>query len=319
MKKLLIAILLIANVACTKKEEKQKMWIYTSLYKDTIADIQPKLTAQFPDVDFQFYQAGSEEVAAKVQTEALAGGIQADILISSDRFWYEEMASKSNLMTYRPSNADKVDDFFKHPDGYYTTLSYPVMVIAYNTDSVKEADAPKTFKELTDAKWKDKVSVGSPLASGTSFTTVAFLVKKYGWEYFTQLKKNNLIAEGGNSGVIRRLQSKERPVGIVLMENVLRLTATDPRIKFVIPEDGAVVQSNVLAIVNKKSDESAKKAETTKKLLIGCLAKKVKKPWLDLLCIHRLKALSHLLVHLNSNRSRQLLSLGRVNLSVKRC
>ncbi len=217
MKNLLLALVVVtAFSSCTKKDEKQKLWIYTSLYKDTIADIQPKLTAQFPDVEFQFYQAGSEEVAAKVQTEALAGGIQADILISSDRFWYEEMAAKSNLVTYRPSNTDKVDDFFKHPDGFYTTLSYPVMVIAYNTDSVSVADAPKTFKELADSKWKDKVSVGSPLASGTSFTTVAFLVKKYGWEYFTQLKKNNLIAEGGNSGVIRRLQSKERPVGIVL-------------------------------------------------------------------------------------------------------
>ena len=249
----------LAVVGCTKKEEKAKIWIYTSLYKDTIADIQPKIAAEFPNVDVQFYQAGSEEVAAKVQAEALAGKIQADILISSDRFWYEDLASKGSLVSYKPSQTEKVDVFYKHPDGFYNTLSFPVMVIAYNSEVVKDADAPKSFKELADAKWKDKVSAGSPLASGTNFTTVAFLVKKYGWDYFTSLRKNNFIAEGGNSGVVRRLQSKERPIGIVLLENILRLTKTDPRIKYVIPTDGAVIQSNVLALVKKDSDAAATK------------------------------------------------------------
>ncbi|MGE0633237.1 MAG: extracellular solute-binding protein [Pseudobdellovibrionaceae bacterium] len=254
MKKLILITLLalVVFTGCTKKNDKTQIWIYTSLYKDTISDIQPKIAAAFPNVDLQFYQAGSEEVAAKVQAEALAGKIQADIMISSDRFWYEDLAAKGSLASYKPQNSDKVADVYKNPQGFYTTVSFPVMVIAYNSESVKEADVPKTFKELTDAKWKDKVSIGSPLASGTSFTTVAFLVKKYGWEYFSSLRKNNLIAEGGNSGVVRRLQSKERPIGIVLLENVLRLTSSDPRIKFVIPSDGAVIQSNVLALVKKE-------------------------------------------------------------------
>ncbi len=254
MKNLILLIsLVLLSAGCTKKDEKTKVWIYTSLYKDTVADIEPKIEAEFPAIDVQFYQAGSEEVAAKVQAEALAGKIQADILISSDRFWYEDLAAKGNLISYKPAQSEKVADFFKHPDGFYSTVSFPVMVIAYNSEAVKEADAPKTFKELADPKWKDKVSAGSPLASGTNFTTVAFLVKKYGWDYFSSLRKNNLIAEGGNSGVVRRLQSKERPVGIVLMENVLRLAVADPRIKFVIPEDGAVIQSNVVALIKKES------------------------------------------------------------------
>ena len=258
---MLLAVMALLPFSCTKKDEKTKVWIYTSLYKDTIADIQPKLTAAFPDVDVQFYQAGSEEVAAKVQAENLAGKIQADILISSDRFWYEDMASQAKLTAYKPANSEKVEEFFKHPDAFYSALSFPVMVIAYNTEAVAEKEAPKSFKELADAKWKDKVSTGSPLASGTNFTTVAFLAKKYGWDYFTGLRKNNVISEGGNSGVVRRLQSKERPVGVVLLENILRLTETDKRIKWIIPSDGAVIQTNVLAIVKKEGDQ-----EKTKKI-----------------------------------------------------
>jgi iron(III) transport system substrate-binding protein len=246
-------------ISCAKKESKETVWIYTSLYKDTVSEIKEKMEKDFPQIEVQFYQAGSEEVAAKVQAESLSGKIQADILISSDRFWYEDMASNGKLLSYKPMNSEKVPEAFKNPAAFYSTLSYPVMVIAYNSEVVKESEAPKSFKELTDPKWKDKISSGSPLASGTSFTTVAFLADKYGWEFFNSLRKNNMIAEGGNSGVIRRLQSKERPVGVVLLENVLRLTKTDPRIKFLIPSDGAVLQSNVLAIVKKEGEQSSAK------------------------------------------------------------
>jgi len=254
---LLLSVVVITS--CTKKSADQTVWIYTSLYKDTVTDIQPQLEKEFPGVKFNFYQAGSEDVAAKVQAEDMAGKIQADVLVFSDRFWFEGMAAQGKLLNYKPTHSDKVADTFKQADGAFTTVSYPIMVLAYNSEVIPEKDAPKSFKELTQAKWKGKVSTGSPLASGTAFTTVAFLTKSYGWDYFKDLRKNDLIAEGGNSGVVRRLQSKERPVGIVLLENVLRLTTTDPRIKQNLPDDGAIVQSNVLAIVKKDGEQTLAK------------------------------------------------------------
>lgn len=256
MKKIIFSSVLsvLLSLSCTKKTSEPSIWIYTSLYKDTVTEIQPQLEKEFPGVKFKFYQAGSEDVAAKVQAEDMAGKIQADVLIFSDRFWFEGMTAQGKLLNYKPANFEKVGDTFKNADGAFTTVSFPIMVLAYNSDVISEKEAPKSFKELTQPKWKGKVSTGSPLASGTAFTTVAFLSKSYGWDYFKDLRKNDLIAEGGNSGVIRRLQSKERPVGIVLLENILRLSASDSRIKTTVPEDGAIVQSNVLGIIKKEGD-----------------------------------------------------------------
>lgn len=243
--------LLIFNLGCTKKESKKELWIYTSLYKDTIGDLQPKLEAQFPEVKFNFFQAGSEEITAKVNAEMLAGGTKADVLIFSDRFWFEDMAQQGKLHNYKPKSSEQVPDSLKHPDGAYATVSIPVMVLIYNSDSLTEDKAPKTFKEMAEPKWKGKFSTGSPLASGTNFTTVAFLQKAYGWDYFQGLRKNDTISEGGNSSVIRRVQTKERPVGWVLLENVLRYQDKDLKMKVVYPDDGVVIQSNVMAIVKK--------------------------------------------------------------------
>lgn len=258
MRHLILTALLTLSVS-SQAFAKTEFWIYTSLYKDTIAEIQPQLEKKFPDVKFNFYQAGSEEVAAKVIAEDMAGGTKADILISSDRFWYEDLAKQGKLLSFKPAGAEKIAKDLKNPDGFYSTLSIPVMVLAYNNEVVPEQTAPKTFKELTDTKWKGKFSTGSALASGTNFTTVAFLQKHYGWDYFKSLKQNETISEGGNGAVIRRLQTKERPVGWVLLENVLRFQNTDKRIKFVLPEDGAIIQNNVIAITKKSASQDLAK------------------------------------------------------------
>ncbi len=254
-----IALLLCVLPGCTKKPMKPELWIYTSLYKDTVSDVQPRLAALFPDHTVQFFQAGSEEVAAKVSAEELAGGTKADLVVFSDRFWFEEMAQAGRFHKYLPKGVDQVTEVMKNKDGFYSAVSIPVMVMIYNSDAVKPEDAPKTFKEMTEPKWKNKFCTGSPLSSGTNFTTVAFLQKAYGWDYFKKLHANGVISEGGNSSVIRRVQTKERPVGWVLLENVLRLKA-DSKIKVIYPDDGVVLQSNSLAIIKKAvSREAAEK------------------------------------------------------------
>lgn len=244
-------------IGCTKTKSQQDLWIYTSLYKDTIADMQPRLEKQFPEIHFHFYQAGSEDIAAKVNAEVLSGGTQADVLIFSDRFWFEEMAQKGSFHSYKPQNFEKVPDSLKNSSGLYSTVSIPVMVMIYNSLAIPEKSAPKTFKEMMEPQWKGKFTTGSPLASGTNFTTMAFLQKAYGWDYFKGLRKNETVSEGGNSAVIRRVQTKERPIGWVLLENALRLVDKDPNLKILYPEDGVILQSNVLAILKKPASREA--------------------------------------------------------------
>jgi iron(III) transport system substrate-binding protein len=249
---LMATTLLLFSSCQTEDKSKSERWIYTSMYKDTIQDLKPRLKKAFPGIKFQWYQAGSEDIASKVQSEILAGALQADVLISSDRFWYEEMANNGNLHAYKSPDTKDIAEQLKHGEGFYTTVSIPVMVMAYNSEAVSAAEAPKSFKEMMDPKWSEKFTTGSPLSSGTNFTTMAMLHHHYGWEYIKALKANKTISEGGNSAVIRRLQSKERPVGWVLLENLLRFQDKDDRLQTIFPSDGAVTHANVMAITNKK-------------------------------------------------------------------
>lgn len=244
-------LLLFIFSACQRDNDKKEIWIYTSLYKDTIADMSPKLEKAFPHLKINWYQAGSEEIAAKVNTELIAGAPNADILISSERFWYQELSDSGKLVSWKPSRFKDFRPEYQYPLGTFHIVSVPVMVLVYNADVFSEADAPESFKDLTLPEYKGLATGGSPLASGTAFTTVLALQHMYGWEYFHKLKENGFIFDGGNSAVIKRIQTKERPVGFVLLENVLRFQLDDKRLKIVYPDDGVVTQFNTMGIPKK--------------------------------------------------------------------
>ena len=125
------------------------------------------------------------------------------------------------------------------------------MVIGYNSKHfTNEADLPKSWKDLAGPRFKRMVSMPNPLESGSSFTAVALLQEKYGWNYFEQLRKNEIIAAGGNSSVITRMETKERPVGIVLLENILKAWDKGSPVRPVYPADGTLPIVSPIAIMS---------------------------------------------------------------------
>jgi iron(III) transport system substrate-binding protein len=244
-------LLLLMASACHNTSDRKEIWIYTSLYKDTIADMSPKLEQAFPHLKINWYQAGSEEIAAKVNTELIAGAPKADILISSERFWYQELSDSGKLVSWSPAQYENFRPEYQYPAKTFHIASVPIMVLVYNSDVFKESEAPKSFHDLILPKFKGLGTGGSPLASGTAFTTVLALHHKYGWEFFHALKANGFLFDGGNSAVIKRIQTKERPLGFVLLENALRFQHDDPRLKIVYPDDGVVTQFNTMGIPKK--------------------------------------------------------------------
>jgi len=223
--------------------------------------MKPVLAEEFPDIEIKWFQKGSEEVAAKVNAEIAAGGIRADLIMTSDPFWYAELKDGAHLLNYESPGAATVPEDLKDPDGAFATVRVPVMVMTVNSKNVPESERPKTFKELTDPKWKGRIAMGNPLQSGSTFTTVAALAEKYGWEYFEGLKSNEIVSAGGNSSVLNRVATGEKDVGIILLENLLKARAEDANypISIIYPDDGAILVPSPIAIgANAKFPDAAK-------------------------------------------------------------
>jgi iron(III) transport system substrate-binding protein len=220
--------------------------------------MRPALERALPEVDVRWYQSGSENVAGRINTELAAGRTQADLILTSDPFWYLELKKAGKLRAYASPAAREVPPEYADPDHFFTTVRLCVMVIGYNPEA--QIPAPTGWKSLDDPRFKGLLSMGSPDESGTMFTATAMLERALGWEWFGGLRRLELIAAGGNGSVINRIETRERPVGIVLLENILKARKKNSPVRPVYPSDGAIpVPSPIALTADSRNPELARK------------------------------------------------------------
>jgi len=261
MRRLLLGFCALALAACGDTGANE-VWIYTSIYPRVIEKLEPALQTAFPDVTFRWYQKGSEQVAARINAEIASGDVLCDLLMTSDPFYYAQLKDRGLLLPHASPGAADLPEGLRDPENAFTTVRVPLMVIVVNHDRVPIIDHPASFKALVDPKYKGKVSMGDPLKSGTNFTTVAVLSKLYGWEYFEALHGNGVVSQGGNSAVLHRIETGERPIGVILLENVLPRIAKGAPLTIVYPTDGAIPIPSPVAIMKSTSDpELAKRVQ----------------------------------------------------------
>ena len=206
-----------ALVDAAKKEGKL-IW-YTSLAIPSSTAFAHFFMKKYPGVEVEIHRTGSQRVLQRVMQEATAGIKNVDVIHTSDAGHFVLLKEKGLIMKYVPKSAEPFPAGFKDRDGFYFGLRATLSVPAYNPKVVAEKDAPKSWKDLLDTKWRGKLVTAHPGYSGIIMTHVLALVKQYGWEYFQELAKNKLhITQSANdpAGVVasgERARSARSPLG----------------------------------------------------------------------------------------------------------
>src|SRR4029079_3943803 len=71
------------------------------------------------------------------------------------------------LAPYRPQWAAAVPPGSRDPHDLYLASYRTAPVLAYNTAAVRREEAPGDWDDLLDPRWKGKILIRDPLASGT--------------------------------------------------------------------------------------------------------------------------------------------------------
>ena len=201
-----------ARVEAAKKEGKV-VW-YTSLALPSAEKVAKLFEAAYPGIKVEVHRTGSQRILQRVMQELQANIKNVDVVHTSDAGHYVLLKEKKLLARHTPAGVERFPPGFKDRDGYYYGLRATVNVIAYNTQKVAAAEAPKTWKDLLDPKWKGRMVTAHPGYSGVIATHVLALVHLHGWEYFQALAKNQLMlvqSAVDPSGVVA---SGERPVAV---------------------------------------------------------------------------------------------------------
>jgi len=226
------------------KKEGEVTW-YTAHSNDTTAQALGRdFEAAFPGIKANVVRTTAQVAYQRLTQEQRANAMQVDVFSSTDIGHYVVLKEKNLLEKYQPDNASKLIDVYKNydPDGFFTVTSAGLIGIAYNTEKLKQADAPKNWPDLLDPKWKDKIALGHPGFSGYVGTWVVTLKKLYGWDFFEKLAKNNPQIGRSINDTVTMLNAGERLVaGSGPNGTAMESAAKGNPLAMIYPVDGTVL------------------------------------------------------------------------------
>ncbi len=170
-------------------------------------------------------------------------------------------AFQHNFQAYDSAEAKGLDKRFLGPNNLWAGTNAHVMVIMVNDKQLKGEDAPKSWQDLFDPKWKDKVIIGDPATSGSAYDQVYGIYKIYGQEGLNKLAANAVISKSSGQ-VYKSVANGEYPIGVTMEYAAYAYVAGGQKeIKLVYPTEGVFVAPEAVAIIKnpKNGAENAQK------------------------------------------------------------
>lgn len=225
-----------ALVSAAKKEG--KVVFYSSEDRKALEPANKAFTAKY-GIPVELNRQATGRSLRLAQSEFETNTVKADVLDITNPLVFFEWKEKGYLKPWKAVHADEqVSELFRDKDGVIWARRLLVMCIGYNKKQVSDKEAPKSWKDVLNPKWKDKITM-SGTASGPSFGWIVYIVNKYGWEYFNSLHKNNPIVAPSGDEAFALLATGERPI---LLGNpcfdMLEAAAQGSPIGNVYPDDG---------------------------------------------------------------------------------
>jgi iron(III) transport system substrate-binding protein len=194
------------------KKEGKVVW-YTSVDLPLAEKIAKVFEEKFPGIQVRVERTGAERVFQRIAQEYASNIHAVDLANSSDAAHFIVWKNKGMLESFVPEDVAKFyPAAHKDPDGAFASFRVWLCIIAYNTNLVKKEDAPKSFADLLDPKWKGKLVKAHPSYSGTIMTATYQMQRDLGWGYFEKLAKQSVMQVQSSADPPKRLALGERAV-----------------------------------------------------------------------------------------------------------
>ena len=213
----------------------------------------------FPGVKVNVVRSTAQVAYQRLSQDIQANAANCDVFATTDMGQYVSLKERGLLMPYKMRSIDAIDARFHNvdPDDAYQIVNATTVGLAYNTNKVKPEQAPKSWKDFIDPKWKGQSAVGHPGFSGFVGTWVVQMNKLYGWDYFEQLAALKPHVGRSIIDTVTVLVSGERSIGASPSALVLRNASQGNPIAVSYPEEGSVLMISGSAIMKNSRHPNA--------------------------------------------------------------
>ena len=168
-------------------------------------------TKQF-GIKVSIFRTGATGMSQKLQTEIPAGRWGFDIVMN--RGTNIELYKKRNWLQKLnyPERKQFIEGFID-ADDYWGTYYMQFWVISYNTSLVKPNEAPKTYEEVLNAKWKGMTTFDEQDVD-LYVTLLKIMGPEKGREWFKKVVANGLRPRQGHTMEVQMVSAGEFALGL---------------------------------------------------------------------------------------------------------
>jgi iron(III) transport system substrate-binding protein len=171
-------LLLLIGFMCAGcvRDSRVPIVVYSPHGKEMLAEFEKQYEVLHPEHDVQWLDMGSQDAYDRIRTER--GNPQADVWWGAPMTAFVQAEQESLLARYVPSWDSVVTDEFKSQQGYWYGTFVTPEVIMYNSRLLAAQEAPRDWDDLLDPKWKGRIIIRYPVASGTMRIIFCALIQR---------------------------------------------------------------------------------------------------------------------------------------------
>ncbi|MCC7483701.1 MAG: extracellular solute-binding protein [Burkholderiales bacterium] len=222
------------------------------LYTSNEATLNKLVAAEFQKatgVEVNVISAGSGVIIKRVQTEK--DRPQGDVIWGVSRSLLQTNAEY--FEPYASQHKGAIPAEFRDPQDRWIGTNLHLLVVLQNTRQIPEAQGPKSWDDLTQPKWKDRIAFTDPANSGSAYSNVTLLIDMWGggsagWSKVERLFANAKVLNR-SSLVFQGVGNGEYGLGISLEYAGYLWASNGAPVKVVYPADGTIPQMEGVAII----------------------------------------------------------------------
>jgi iron(III) transport system substrate-binding protein len=245
------------TAAACSDDGRTVLTIYSPHGKDLLGYYEQEFEKANPDVDVQWVDMGSQEVLERLRAEA--ANPQADLWFGAPSESFERAAKENLLEPYSPTWASAIPPEARDSAARWFGTYLTPEVIGYNSAAVSDADAPKDWDDVIDPKWRGKVIIRDPIASGTMRAIFGAIIARSvaqtgspeaGYEWLRKLDANTREYTVNPTIMYTKLGRQE---GVITLYNMPDMAHLEQRlkmpVKYSIPTSGTPLLVDAIALV----------------------------------------------------------------------
>ncbi len=259
-------ILLLAGLALACGGGKPRLVVYSPHGPELLEPVEREYERLHPELDLVWLFMGSQEVYDRVRAEKI--NPQADVWFGGPSTILARGAAEGLLAPNRPSWADSIAPEARGAGDLYFATYRTAPVLAYNKDALSQEEAPADWDDLLAPRFKGKILIRDPLASGTMRTLFAMILarsvaetgsEERGWEWLRRFDAQTKEYVSTPALMLEKLTRREGVVTVWELTDMLWQQQRGRPLAYRFPTSGTpVIEDSMGLVTGARHGEAAK-------------------------------------------------------------